>query len=149
MIAEFKGDVESLRGVVDQWIGESNARVIHSVYIDVFMRHFQSLIDDPDCVLFALYNDGRPVGFIGGMLFISHLNGKLCANEQNWYVMTDHRGIGSLRLKRRLEKWAYERGAWKLLMTASALAGDDHERICKLYEKDMQYFETTYIKDLR
>ena len=149
MIAEFKGDVESLRGVVGQWRGESKIGIMMHGDIDVFMRHLQSLIDAPDCVLFALYSDGRPVGFIGGMLFISHLNGKLCANEQNWYVMTDHRGIGSLRLKRRLEKWAYERGAWKLLMTASALAGDDHERICKLYEKDMQYFETTYIKDLR
>ena len=149
MIAEFRGDIESLRGVVDRWRGESKVGAMHFGEINVFMQHLKELVEGVDTVLLAMYDDGRPVGFIGGQLFISHLNGKLCANEQGWYVLPEHRGIRAVQMKRALEKWAYDNGAYKFLMTASILAGDNHDRICKMYEKDMTLFETTYIKDLR
>jgi len=149
MIKELITSAEILRPVVQSWYDESNAETMHfGDSIEVLMRYLQYLVDCDSATILVLLRDDKPVGFIGGVLFHSHLDGKLCVNEKNWYVMKKFRGVGSIRLKQQLEKWARDNGAERLMMTASKLAGDSYDTVCKMYERDMELYETTYIKEL-
>jgi len=47
-----------------------------------------------------------------------------------------------------LETWAVQMGAKRLKMNASMMHKENHDRLCKLFERDMVKFETTYIKEL-
>ena len=149
MITEFTGNAVDLGPLIESWVKQSNATNLNiKIDIPLFLTSLQDLIDGEDSVLFVLKTDDEPVGFIGCQLVISLLSGQVVANEQNWFVDKDCRGSESLRLKRSIEQWAKTRGAKKIMMTASVLAGDSFDRVCKFYSKDMQMFEVTYIKDL-
>ena len=85
---------------------------------------------------------------MGGVLFDSPVNRSKCVQDKYWFVLPKHRGRSVIMLKKGLEEWAREKGATHLLMSASMLASDKHDRVCKLYEKTMKHFETTYIMPL-
>ena len=102
----------------------------------------------PSATLMLLLNEDIVVGFMGIFLHNSPVSVGLSANENYWYVLPKHRGASSLRLLKAAKKWAKDAGALHITMSASKLASDQHDKVCKIYEKDMKHFETTYIMEL-
>jgi GNAT superfamily N-acetyltransferase len=99
--------------------------------------------------LLVLMDHNVPKGFIGMVQLESPVSQQKFANEHFWYVMEEARGIGSMRLVKHAEAWAKEKGCSHLIMTASTLASDLHDRICRLYvRRGMDKFETSYIKEV-
>jgi hypothetical protein len=99
--------------------------------------------------LLVLEDDGVPKGFIGMVQLESPISDQTFANEHLWFVMEEARGRESLKLLKAAEAWASAKGCSHLMLTASNLASDMHDRICRMYvRRGMDKFETTYIKEV-
>ena len=115
------------------------------VSVDRHLQDLQKLIDSNDSDLIVLGDP--PVGYLGIIRFINPLGTEMFANEHYWYIVPDKRGIGAIRLMKAAQEWAVNKGCKYLLMTASKLASDMHDKVCRIYEKTgFEHFETTYIK---
>ena len=146
---QYNGPVEFMRPIVEAWRTEANSdKFGFEMDADRFLETLSDLANSPDNVLLLLGNEGRCVGFMGGVLFDSPVNRSKCVQDKYWFVLPKHRGRSVIRLKKALEAWAIEKGAKHLLMSASMFASDKHDRVCKLYAKTMKKFETTYIQEL-
>jgi len=143
----YNGPVEFMRPIAEAWRTEAKAEPFgFEIETDRFLETLHDLANHPDNVLILLGHEGRCVGFMGGVLFDSPVNRSKCVQDKYWFVLPRHRGASVLKLKRALEDWAREKGATHLLMSASMFASDKHDRVCKLYERSMTKFETTYIQ---
>jgi len=146
MIRTFNGDLSELQEVISSWLKEVNARVM-GIELDeeVYLSDFQRLIDGDDSDLLVLERD-KIIGFMGLTIFNSPLGRQRICNEHYWYVLPEYRGMASLRFIKAAQQWAREKGCSHLMMNASAMASDMHDKVCKLYELfGMKKFETTYI----
>lgn len=145
----FKGSVETLRPIAESWKCTSLGNKF-GIEIDVnsHLADLQKMVDGEDADLLVLCDD-VPVGYMGMTVFRSPLGNQRIANEHYYYVLPDRRGIGSLRLIMAAKRWAKDKGCTHIILTASTLASDLHDRVCSLYERfGMQKFETGYISSL-
>jgi GNAT superfamily N-acetyltransferase len=102
----------------------------------------EQLITVPAATVFVAEQDGVVVGMIGLVVAPHHFSGRLTAGEIMWWVDPAARGIG-LRLLRRAEAWALERGA--AVMQVVAPARGDGARVGQLYERrGYRAVETSY-----
>lgn len=143
MITEiFKGDIEQLRPVAEHWHKEANGRTF-GLDMDI-NKHLQDMarVDD----VLVLKDKDEIVGYMGLTIFTSGLSDQRIANEHCWYVIPQYRGISSIRLIKLAQDWAGSKGCSHLIMSASNLASDLHDRTCRIYERmGMTKFETSYI----
>lgn len=147
----YKGDTEILRDLCESRKAEIQlGKFGVTIDEDKYKKDLQRFIDSSDTDLFVLFDNDIPIGYLGLEYFISPFGTQKMANEQNWYVMPDHRGIGSIRLFSAASVMAKAKGCTHLIMNASMMASDMHDKLCKLYEKlGMSKFETSFIKDLK
>lgn len=145
MIQIFNGNVELLRPVAESWRYESNPEAFGLTGdIDCFLKDLKKLIDGPNSDLLVMDNLG---GFMGLTIFTSPLGCERIANEHYWYVLPEYRGVSSLRFLRAANRWAKAKGCSHIIMNASCLASDLHDRVCRLYEHfGMKKFETEYMR---
>ena len=136
---------ELLDEVADYWKAESNGNIFGmQVEKGCFLEDIQKMIDGEDSAIFVLV-DEKIVGFMGVRIFNSPLSSQRIANEHYWYVIPERRGIGSIRLIKEVIKWSKEQGCSHILLNASMLASDLHDKVCSLYEKlGAKKFGTTY-----
>ena len=148
-INKFNGDVERIRPIALRWKEEYNKSLGIEIEDDVYMAKLQDFADSPDSILLVLVDDDI-VGYMGLSVFASPIGNQLICNEHYWFVVPEKRGMSALKFFPVAEKWAKGKGCSHLMMNASNLVGDLHDRTCKLYEKlGMEKFETTFIKRVR
>ena len=146
----YKGDAERLRALftsrkAEMQIGKFGLNLDEVKY----MVEAQRFIDRTDTDLLVLFDNSVPIGYLGLEYYISYLGDNKIANEQNWYVMPEHRGIGSIRLFEAAELLAKATGCSHLTMNASMMASEMHNKLCSLYEKlGMSKYETSFIREL-
>lgn len=148
----FKGDIELLKPVADAWDEEDNGdKFGFKVETATFVESLRVLRDNDNSLLLVLMQDSKPVGVMGLIFIKSPLSDQLLAQEHFWYVMPEHRGrLGSLRMIDVAQKIAKDMGCSHLMMTASNLASELHDKVCRIYELyKMAKFETTYICSLK
>lgn len=144
--------VDSMMYVAMEWKDQCNAGDF-GIGIDPvhYARQLGRLIERDDAELFLLTDtDHAIVGYMGVVIFTSPLDNTKIASEHHFYILRDHRGgIGSMRLVKAVREWARERGCTHLIMNASTLAGDLHDKVCRFYESmGMKLFETSYIQEI-
>lgn len=146
----FKGDTGSLETVYSRWKTEANWDGYGiDVDVETYRRDLQKLVDNKDAELLVLVNGEDVLGYIGITTFTSPFSNQKIASEHYWYVLPEHRGIGSIRLLKAAFIWAKENGCSHVLMNASMLASSLHDKVCGIYEKmGMKKFETQYIMRL-
>jgi GNAT superfamily N-acetyltransferase len=145
-------DLKYVAPIAIQWKNLCNGISMGiDVRFDNFMADVEALIRDNDKDLLLLLEDtGEVVGYMGITTFDNPLGNQKIANEHYWYVSESHRGRGSLLLVSAARKWAKEKGCSHLIMTASTLASDLHDRVCNLYEHlGLKKFETSYICSIK
>ena|ERR1051326_1213076 len=102
------------------------------------------LIESDAGLLLVADADGLPVGMIGAFLFPHHFSGRLTVGEVFFWVEPEHRGCG-VRLLRRAERWAQERGALQIQM----IRPQDAVSVGTLYERlGYRPLEVAYAKEL-
>ena len=141
--------VELLRPIAEAWSKEANGnRFGVDIDVDAHLADLQRLIVDSAAALLVLVQGG-PAGYMGIEFFQSPLGNQLVASERYWYVMPQARGRDSLLLVKEARRFARQAGAAYMLFSASHLASDSHDGVCRLYEHmKMVKFETTYLDRL-
>ena len=149
MIEIFTRRAEELRHVAEFWQKESVKDFGMEIDIEEHLDDLQNMIDSDTADLLVLGDP--PVGYMGLTTFKNPLGTELFANEHYWYIIPEkRRGMGTIRLMRAAQEWVISKGCTHILMTASKLASDLHDNVCKLYEKTgFEHFETTYIKRIQ
>lgn len=151
MIKEFRSDINDLRPIADAWKAECNGEGFAlEADPDELLREFYRLSNVGNgCELLVQYRDGKPVGIMGLTIFKSPIGKDRICNEHFWYVLPEHRGIGSLKMLDAAVEWAKKKGCTHFMANASKLASDLHDSVCKIYErKGMKHFETTYLMEV-
>ena len=144
-------NVEQVRHVVLEWGQECNTDAFGmTTDMDSYLANMRDLIVGDDTELLLLISDkGRVVGYMGVMMFFSPVGKQKWVAEHHLYIMADHRGSGALRLMIAAKDWAKEHGCTHLIMTASKLASDLHDKVCAFYKGvGMTHFETSYIQEI-
>ncbi len=80
-----------------------------------FCDVWKELIGAGAGVIFSYEHDGAIVGAIGGLVHRDLYGEALIAEEFFWFIRAAHRGAG-VKLYRRFEQWARERGARQIQM---------------------------------
>lgn len=143
--------VEQVRHVALEWKETCNAGKFGlTIDIETYFTNLGALILRYEADLLLLTTDtDEVVGFIGIETFHSPLDNQKCAAEHHWYIMEKYRGSGAMRMLIAVKDWAKERGCTHLIMNASTLASDLHDRVCGFYESvGMVKFETSFIQEI-
>ncbi len=147
----FNDDIETLRPIAESWREEMRANEfgITADNIDKFLTELGNIASKEDSDLLVLYDEETPVGYIGLQYFNSPLGNQRMANEHYFFVIPEKRGISSMRLIKNAKFIAKLKGCSHLILNASNLASDMHDKICGFYEKSgMKKFETSYISEV-
>jgi len=146
-------DLDAVRMIALQWKATCNNKTMGmDIVDDTYMADVANLVKgvDRDLLLLTKEDDGEIVGYMGIVMFNSPLGSNKVASEHFWYVSEEHRGKGSMRLIQAAREWAKEKGCSHLMMTASTLASDLHDRVCMLYERiGFKKFETVYVQEIK
>ena len=136
--------------VADKWRQECNAYDMGLQINDMsYLDYLQGLVDSPDSDILVLCKGDKIIGYMGIVAFRSPLSNEYLACEKNWFILPEHRGISSMKLLKAARRWAKYKGCTHLIMNASCVAGDMHDKLCGLYEKmKMKKFETSYIQEV-
>jgi len=149
-----KSDVNALTTIVLIWREETNLDVFGMEFrLNEALNDLRQLVLNDKSELLLLIDERmetkKVVGFMGITIFKSPVGEQEIANEHYWYVMPEHRGIGSIKLLKKAREWAIKKGCSHFMINASNMASDYHNKMCGLYEKlGMMKFETTYIENL-
>ena len=150
VIATNSEDIEKIKPVALEWKEACNAGDFGIELVPE--KHFSDLadlIERDNADLFLLIDDEKVVGYLGVTIFDSPLGNQKMANEHFWIVSKEKRGRGSLLLMRVARKWAKKKGCSHFIMTASNLASNLHDKVCKLYERmGFAKFETSFISEV-
>ena len=142
-------DVDLLRPLMELWKQETNGDLQVTTDVNYTALNVASMMQDPSARIFGLVRDDRLIGFLGCRLFRSPTGPELMAQEHYFYVAPEHRGKGTFKLLVAARDWAKARGASGLLLSASYLASDLHDKVCKLYaHMGAKPFETTMLLNL-
>ena len=146
----FNDDIETLRPIAESWQEEVRANEF-GILTDVNKHLFElrSLVDNNNSDLIILYDEDEPVGYIGLRYFDSPTGNQRIAEEHYLYVIPEKRGLTSMRLIKNAKTLAKLKGCSHLILNASNLASELHDKVCRVYEKlGMKLFETSYIYEV-
>jgi GNAT superfamily N-acetyltransferase len=141
---------EAVKRVAEGWRGICNADKFGiEINDEVYFSGLKNLItyDNKDLLL-LVGNDGGVVGYMGIEIFNSPLGNQKIANEH--YLFMSRPSVGVMLLIKAAKEWAREKGCSHLILNASNLASDLHDKVCRFYEKlGLSKFETCYMTELR
>ena len=145
----YKGSTEQLKPIADLWANEAESSFGLELVADAHVKDLQTLVDSDMADLLVLDQDGEITGYLGIQIFKNPLGEQLIANEHYWFVIPECRGLSAMRLIKAAKVWAKEKGCSHLIMNASKLASELHDKVCKVYERQgMKHFETSYIMEI-
>lgn len=112
-------DVPSLVEMGKRFISETNYNrqiaTNPTALADLMMR----LIHATAGVIFVSEMNGKAVGMIGAHVYMHPMSWECCGAETFWWVEPEARGKGSgIRLLKKAEQWADEKGAVRMQMVA-------------------------------
>ena len=147
----FNDDIETLRPIAESWQKnvQDNGFGITTDGMNKYLVELGNIAFGANSDLIVLYDGKTPVGYIGLRYFESPLGSQMMAEEHYFYVIPENRGLASMRLIKNAKTLAKLKGCTHLILNASNLASDMHDKICQFYEKSgMKLFETSYIEQL-
>ena len=142
----FNGKAESLRAIAEEWkqAAEFNKCGILVDNVDKYLAQLHLVAYSDNSDLLVQYDGDVPVGFIGIRYFESPTGNQRIANENYYYVLKKHR-TESLDLFKMAKILAGLKGCDRLIMNASNLAPEMHDKICKMYQRNgLMLFETSF-----
>lgn len=143
-------DPKVLEPIVDEWLSEVNTdRFGISIDKNKAIDDLRQMTFGEDADLFLLVVQDKVVGFSGVIIYENRLTDHKIANEHYLYILPKYRkGKNPLKLIRAVEKWSEEKGCSHILMNASNMASDKHDKLCRVYGRlGYKLFESSYIKE--
>jgi hypothetical protein len=149
MKIEHTQDVELLVPLLEEWKCEQNGGVMGiDTDTETNLNDTASWLQTCGGTIITASVKGVMVGFLVLVTVPSEFGDQKWAVEKGWY-MRPHVHYGGPLLFKEAQAWARSHGCSHLVMVASNMASDIHDRVCRFYEiMKMQKFETSYIKEL-
>jgi len=150
MKIEYVTDIDLLREVGSHWLAEHRGKEYgFDVTVDTIIADTKAWLESGNGAVIALVDEKAGyVGFMSIFCMCDFLGLKAVAFEKYWYVMPGYRA-GGLLMVNEAKRWAKERGAAHLIMSASVMASGMYDTLCLLYERvGMMPFEKSYICEL-
>jgi hypothetical protein len=144
-------DIERIKKVGLEWKETCKAGCFKlAVSEHKFFSGLEDMIYDDDADVFMLIDNDKVVGFMGMEWFSSPLGDQRIANEHYWYILKECRGSGAMLMVSAARTWAKEKRCSHLVMNASTLASELHDKVCGIYERiGLKKFETSYIQEIK
>lgn len=145
-ISYWTDNAEVLRPILEDWHKEQNGQVFGlSVNVEDVICDLKCLINAERSDVIVAKDGDLPVGFLAIFKTPSFLGPQMMAIEKYWYVSPSSRTAGIL-LFNEGKKWTKEHGCSHFITSASNLASDKYEKICRFYRsRKMRLFETSFI----
>lgn len=126
----------------------ASSKFLRKFEIDKFVTFWKNMIESGMGTIIAAFDEGEPIGAIGGLAYPDPYSGEMTVQEFFWFVRPEHRGPAGLRLYFALEKWAKEeKGATVIRM--AHLTDSMPEKLTRVYTRlGFEHAETVYSKDL-
>ena len=142
------GDIIKLKPLLKRWQAEANSFNL-DMDIDYFMVELHNMVSSETCgVIILTSKKDRPLGFMG-LVQASPLSEKnKIMNEHYWYIEPEHRGgRNSLLMINKALEIAKQMGCTRFSITASRIASDLHDKVCRIYERlGFEQYETAFMK---
>lgn len=111
------------------------------------LQHIQTLIDNQNSDILVVKTNSHIVGLMGIEVIDWPCDNIRIGNEHMWYVLPEFRSRSSLRLINSARIWAKNMACSNLILNASFMASNMHDKVCQFYERiGMEKFETSYIQ---
>jgi GNAT superfamily N-acetyltransferase len=143
-------DVAWVIPLAQQWRAECNADTfgLDTYQAETILGELQSWLDERPGVLLVALDGEKPVGFFAVFAVKSFLGEQNIALEKYWYALPNY-SLAGVRLFRAAQQWAEEQGCSHLIVAASNLASEKHDKVCRFcQDMGMQLFETAYIQEV-
>jgi hypothetical protein len=149
MKIEYHEDCDELIPLLESWKAEQNGKSMGiDVTVEGFVNDINKWLSSLGGTILVASDMKNAVGFMVLVTVPSEFGDQKWGVEKGWYVLPKTPMAGLL-LYRRAEDWCRENGCSHFLMSASHLASDMHDKVCRFYEKmGMTQFETTFIKEM-
>lgn len=145
MKIEQTQDVEKIRGIAAKWSAECNGSVFGlTVDTDEALRDLAIWLDHAPGTLLLAYDGAELTGFFAVFAVKNFLGREMLALEKYWYCLPNKVRAGPALFEAAV-LWSKQNGCSHLIVSASNLASDLHDKVCKFCERmGMQVFETAY-----
>lgn len=143
--------ISPLHDLVLRWMEEAHQE---DFGIDInpvtILEDINGMLTGPETDIFVKIKDDRVVGFMGIRKFESPHGEEYIASEHLWYVLPEYRGSGFREWIRVAEAWAQVIGCNHLIINASHLSSDSHDRLCGIFNKiGFKHLESSFIMKLK
>lgn len=148
MRIEYVTNIEVFRPLGELWMQQQNAdRFGLDITADDVLADARTVLATGGVCIGANLN-GEWVGFMLVFVCKSFMGKQNFAIEKYWFAKPNAKMAGPLMLKAALV-WAQNAGASHLIMSASNLASEMHDKVCEFYEKaGLKRFETSFITEV-
>jgi GNAT superfamily N-acetyltransferase len=149
MRIERSHDVGKVRALCERWQSECNGEAFGLIVrADDALSELDRWLDGATGTLLLAYDGTELVGFFAVFAVDSFLGNQTVALEKYWYALPNRVKAGPA-LFRAAKQWAGENGCSHLLVSASNLASDSHDKVSRFCEgMGMKKFETSYIEQV-
>ena len=119
-----------------------------TVSVEGVEQDLQARLDLGDGTLLLAWDGVEPVGFFAVFKVKSSLSDQFVAIETFWFAVPNHQLAGPA-LFHRAKLWAKDNGCTHLIVSASRLASDLHDKVASFCERvGMKPFETVFISEV-
>jgi len=109
------------------------------------VKDLENWIELATGTIILAYDGVELVGFMPVFAVPSFLGPQLFALEKYWYASQGHHAAGPMMLAE-ARRWAKENNCSHLIMSASNIASNMHDKCCMFYDRvGLKLFETSYI----
>lgn len=143
---EYLNNIEPIVPLMKEWekIAAGND-CNYEVSFETVYEDLRATLQAIEGTILASSRDGEYTGFMVLLKMPSILGKQSIGVEKYWYGKRD-----GVALFKEAEKWCRENGCSHLVMCASRLASELHDKVCRFYEKmGMRLYESTYIMEVK
>lgn len=147
MRIERSQDVDRLLPLAEKWAAECHAPQFGlPISVEPALEDLRRwLAQFSGTLLLAWSDDDVLLGFFGVFIVEFPLAKRAIGIEKYWYALPNGDRVGPA-LFRAAQEWVKEQGASHLIVSASRLASDQHDKIVRFCErKGMELLETSFI----
>lgn len=153
MIREFTKEesLDRFKNIIDHWKAENNAGFFNiSISETKFNQTLTRLVDSDNAVLFVEEREAEVVAMLGLTKYLMPYSADVMAAEQFFYILKEYRGTSLCkRFFEAAKEWTKKKEYSHLLFTATNVASDKHDMLCKVYSRfGMEKYQTAYIMEV-
>jgi len=142
--------VDSLVPLYEAWKEDQRGGIFGiSMQMDSYINDIKKCLESMESCIIVALDENEPVGLIMMITIKSEFSDdQVWGVEKGWYVKPRYRSVGGLLIQK-AKFWCIDKKCSHMVMSASNLASDMYEKVCRFYTRmGMALFETSFIMEI-